>query len=325
MTGRSKILVLGATSLVGSHFVETRHGEGITAVDIEDPRKMGMTVEEYIPLDLSREKALRDMIRKTQCDAVVNFVARTDVDGCEKERPPDVSSPAKIGGARSAWHLNAELPGWLAQETARKGILLVHLSTDFVFDGTRGPYRENALPDPFGPLVSWYGYTKGVGESRVLSINSKGSAVIRLSYPYRSQFVGKLDLARNLVARHDQGKLYPLYSDQMITPTWIPDVTRAVESILATGSTGVYHVASPVVTTPYEFAMVLFTELGIDTEGVHSSRMDGAVVPGVAPRPHSGGLEIRGIRSLGVDPASYIEGIKMFVSEVRSKAQKAVP
>lgn len=325
MSLQVKILVLGASSLVGSHFVASKRGVGICAVDIVDPREKGILVDEYIPLDLSGEDEIRKLVKKTHCSAVVNFAARTDVDGCEKERPASMSAPAAKAGGRSAWRLNAELPGWLAEETARRGIPLVHLSTDFVFEGTKGPYGENAVPDPFGPLVSWYGYTKGVGESRVMAANRKGGSVIRLSYPYRSEFKGKLDIARNLIARHKEGKLYPLYRDQVITPTWIPDVTRTIDVIMKAQVSGVYHVASPVATTPFEFARALFDELGLNSSELRSSRLEGRVVEGVAPRPLVGGLGIRNVRALGIDPASYLAGIKELAEELRATAQKGAP
>jgi dTDP-4-dehydrorhamnose reductase len=320
-----KTLVLGATSLVGSHFVASKRGAGIEAVDIEDPRQKGLQVEKYVNLDLSREDDVRELIRTSPCDAVVNFVARTDVDGCEKERPLDTSSPAKKGSAGSAWRLNGELPGWLAEETAMRDMFLIHLSTDFVFDGSSGPYREDALPDPLGPQVSWYGYTKGLGEVRVLAANDKGSALIRLSYPYRSQFQGKLDFARNLVAKHKEGKLYPLYSDQKMTPTWIPDITNAIEALLSSKAAGVYHVASPIVTTPYEFAKSLFTELGLDTGALRSSQLKGKTTTGVAPRPLIGGLEVKNVRSLGVEPKSYLEGIRTLAREVSAGSRMEDP
>jgi dTDP-4-dehydrorhamnose reductase len=314
------VLVLGAAGLVGSHLLESRKGKGVEAVDQRDPRDIGTPVESFLRLDLTVEENARQLVRRTHCAVVVNYAASTDVDGCEKERPGALPDGEASG---ACWRLNAELPGWLAEECAKRDIFLVHVSTDFIFDGASGPYPEDATPSPFGPKVGWYGYTKGVGEFRVRSKCPNGSAVVRISYPYRARFPAKLDFARNLISRCIEGKLYPLYTDQVITPTWIPDVTGAVEAIMAKRSPGVYHVASPLTTTPYKFARSLFLEMGLITEDLATSRMESAVTTGKAPRPLKGGLQVRDILSLGVDPTSYIMGIRMFASENRTSLRMA--
>lgn len=301
--------------MVGSHFAATWHGGVLEAAGRRDPRASGLVVTRFIPLDLGEEEGVRRLIRESDCTSVVNYVSRTDVDGCERERPTDPSSIGeRVRG--SAWAVNAELPGWLAEECTARGIFLVHISTDFVFDGTSGPYSEETRPSPFGEHVGWYGYTKGMGEARVIrALGPARSAIVRISYPYRAHFEGKLDLARNLLQRQREGKLYPLYTDQRLTPTWVPDVSETVGQILASRSGGTYHVASPSVTTPYEFARALLEEFGDDPETVSGSLLSGSHVAGRAPRPLHGGLRVRNVLKLGIHPVDFRVGVRLLREE----------
>lgn len=289
----------------------------IIAAGRKDPAEYGIRVDGFIPADLNDRTQLTNVIDKSGSDVVVNFAARTDVDGCEKERPGKITEIEKEAKPGSAWLLNGVLPGWVAEEVENRHLFLVHLSTDFVFAGEEGPYPESALPDSFGPKVSWYGYTKGIGEAQVLSHARERSSILRISYPYRSAFAQKMDFARYILSKSKDGTLPPLYTDQMITPTWIPDVTRAIRAVVRLRTTGTYHLASPLVTTPYAFAVVLFGEMGMKNVKIESSLLQGHPARGRAPRPLQGGLGISRIHSLGIEPLSYRDGIKTLAAELK--------
>ncbi len=314
-----QLLVFGADSLVGSDFVARAAGSyEVVAAGRRDPRAAGLPLREFSTLDLSDERATRSFLRTRTDDAAwVNFAARTDVDGCEAERGTAEGPSAPVAPPDSAWRMNAELPGWLAEEARDRAVLLVHLSTDFVFDGTSGPYAEDAAPSPLGPAVGWYGYTKGVGEHRVRASGSR-HAILRVSYPFRSSFAGKTDFARNLISRAHDGTLYPLFEDQQITPTWIPDVAPAVTTLLSRKATGTFHVASPRSTTPLEFGRELLGAMGLATGPLRSARLAAEPVPaGRAPRPIRGGLSVGRIESLGFHPTGFHEAIARLVSDLR--------
>lgn len=306
-----RVLVLGVTSLVGSHFALTWNGGTLEAVGRRDPGSVGLAIPHFTQLDLSEEMRVRRLIRQTRCTSIVNYASRTDVDGCERERPANLSSMGEKS-KESAWKVNAELPGLLAEECAIRGIFMVQISTDFVFDGTSGPYSEDAPPSPFTERIGWYGFTKGIGEARVTrALGPHKCAIVRITYPYGPRFEGKLDFARKLLNAHHQGKLYPLYNDQQVTPTWIPDVSRTVSRIIATHSGGIYHVASPSMTTPYEFARLLFKKFGYDPDVLEACLFSAANLAGRAPRPLKGGLRVRNVLKLGIHPIDFQTGIRL--------------
>ena len=115
-----EVLVLGATSRVGAHFVShPPTGWSVVSAGRTDPRGKGLTVQAHTLLDLSDEAAVRAFLRSSTAEAWVNFAARTDVDGCERERPGDPAEARRATVKGSAWVLNAELPRWLAEEGER--------------------------------------------------------------------------------------------------------------------------------------------------------------------------------------------------------------
>ena len=307
MTGRGEpsVLVFGADSMVGSDFVARLQGS-VAAAGRVHPADRGLRVERFHPVDLSLPAAVGELVRSAPEPTVVNFAARTDVDGVERERGVPTEN---------AWVVNALAPEAIARAAAEVGKRFIQLSTDFVFDGTNGPYGEEAARAPFSDRLSWYGWTKSEGERRA-ALADRTLAIVRIAYPYRAGFPAKLDFARWILAKRRDGTLPSLYGDQQITPTWVPDVTETLQALLARPSSGTFHVASPETTTPWEFG----TELVRVAEGAAPGlpRSELAAVPsgsGRAPRPLRGGLVSRRVRELGVRLTSWREGIGRLVRE----------
>jgi dTDP-4-dehydrorhamnose reductase len=283
----TEVLVFGATSLVGSHFSESSAAEFDLTVAGRRPVAGNVPVRRVERVDVADLPAVRKLVESGPETVVLNFAARTDVDGVERERPAD---PAMARPDSDAFRVNALAPEAMAQAAAKAGKTFVTISTDFVFDGANGPYSEAERPDPFGPAVSWYGWTKGEGERRVRDAHP-GATILRISYPFRAPYGGKTDFAGWIRSRATSGALPPMYADQQITPTWIPDVTRTLRHLVTKPRPGTIHVASPKMTTPFEFAAYLL-ELGPGpapppTAGSLAARLR---EPGVTPRPLRGGL-----------------------------------
>lgn len=301
------VLVFGANSLVGSHFVA--HGRcTVVAAGRTDPRDTGLKVERFCSVNLANRMALSRIIREASEPVIINFAARTDVDGMERERPPPGALPVGDG-----WEVNALAPEAIARATSDSGKHLIQVSTDFVFDGHAGPYSEVETPSPLTSAVSWYGWCKGEGERRVMAIYPR-VGIVRISLPFRVDYPLKLDFARGILRRFRDGSLTGLYTDQQITPTWIPDVTDVLSVMVARQGGGVIHVASPAVTTPYEFGTELIREAGYDPSQVPRSTLASVHAPDRAPRPLQGGLRTGTATDLGVTLTSWKEGIRRFVA-----------
>ena len=306
-------LVLGATSMVGSHFV--RHGGvSCSAAGRTDPRTVGIPVERFDRVDLADPLALHRAVFEAPEPVVINFAALTDVDGIEMQRPADLNAVAG-----DAWVVNALAPAYVAHATYESKKFLVQISTDFVFDGERGPYDESAPRSAFSPRISWYGWTKSEGERRT-SVMDPSAAILRIAYPYRSDFPAKLDFARRILQRYRQGSLPPLYTDQRISPTWVPDVTNALGRLIQGRTSGVVHVASPALTTPFEFASELLRRAeGRAVEIPQGSLESAPRDPRRAPRPLHGGLQPARAKTLQLPLTPWKLGIEQLLESRESR------
>lgn len=306
----AEVLVFGATSMVGSHFV--RHSRlQVHAAGRTDPARVELGTKAYSAVDLEKIEEVEAFVRERPEPVVVNFAARTDVDNIEKARTPS-GVPAS---GDSAWKINALAPEAIARGALHGRKRFVQISTDFVFDGTSGPYDESMAGSALSPKLSWYGWTKSEGERRVRSIYPEAT-ILRIAYPYRSVFPWKLDFARGLVARQRQGTLPALYTDQFLTPTWVPDVTKAILALINANEPGTFHAASPDRTTPFDFARALFQRIGFGQVPLsRGSLVETLRNPAATPRPVSGGLKSDRLARLGVPLTSWQDGIEKLARE----------
>ena len=144
-----RILVLGSSSLVGSHFVETfGHAYELTAMGRRNIFLNKDVISEFTKEDITNKDEFKRAVRSCDAELVINFAAETDVDKCELEREAENGS---------VFTINALAPQWLAEACRDSGKLLFQISTDAVFDGSSGPYAEDDKSGPCTSLMSWYG------------------------------------------------------------------------------------------------------------------------------------------------------------------------
>ena len=227
-----RILLIGKTGQVGRELLSALPAVGdVVATD-------------RAQLDLADFQAIRRVTREARADVIVNAAAYTAVDRAERE--PELAM-AVNGGA----------PGVIAEEAKRLGALLVHYSTDYVFDGNKTtPYMEE---DPTGPL-NVYGSSKLAGEAAIRSSGCR-YLILRTSWiygPHGSNFF--LTIARRALAGED----LRVVADQTGVPTtsaFVADVTAQITGKGAPGS-GVYHAVPEGQTTWFDFARAIVDGLG---------------------------------------------------------------
>ena len=266
-----------------------------------------------VELDITDRASLDDFIKrkKDNFDVVINFAAHTNVDEAEKEK----------GDKKGlAWMINVEGAGNVAEAAKKYGKFLVHISTDFVFPGTKenpGPYPEEAkLPENLNG-INWCGWTKLMGEKKVRELN-KNSAIVRISYPFRSHYTRKIDFARNILQLFDEGKLYPMSTDQLMTPTFIDEAASAIEEICELEKPETFHLASSNTTTPYEFANYLLEKArGAKNVVKKGSLKEFLKAPGRTPRPIFGGLDTKKTQKiLGMKFKTWKQTVDEFIEQL---------
>ena len=234
-----KILLFGAMGQLGTELQRTLapHGE-LFPFDIHN-------------LDLENTNLVRETIHSVSPDVIVNASAYTAVDQAESE-------------SEKAFKVNGEIPGLLAEEAAKLNAFLIHYSTDYVFDGTKGaPYVESDKVSPLGV----YGKSKLAGEEAIRAGNAK-YLILRTSWVYsrnRNSFVTKvLEWAR-------KQEVLKIVSDQVSNPTWARTLADVTAQLLGQGLNslsdycGLYHVAGDGYASRFEWAKKIL-ELDLNKE-----------------------------------------------------------
>ena len=285
---KETLAVIGAKSMIASQFCQQAEGEfALIRADLPE-------------IDITKKDLVENFFKHNSFQWAILFSAITDVTGSEKERD-NKNGPT--------WQVNVDGTRNVAQMCKIYSRGLIFFSTDFVFDGTNGPYSED---DPTGPdlkKISWYGITKIEGEKIVAQVTSH--IILRISYPYSGKDTGKEDLFLRIVKRYERGELYPMYTDQTITPTYIGDIEPALKLLFARQARGIIHLASPQPVTQYDFARYAIDESKIkgpkslETKSILEDHKNENFVP----RPQNSGLMVDKIRSLGFEPTGWQQGI----------------
>lgn len=246
-------------------------------------------------LDITDASALRRVVREIAPDLVANAAAMTHVDRCETE--PDAAEAA-----------NATAPAVLAEICRETGARLVHVSTDYVFDGTGAtPYRED---DPVGPH-SAYGRTKLAGEERVRAA-LPDALIVRTAWvfgPGRNFVRTMLEAAARRL--RGEGPDLRVVDDQRGSPTYSDDLARAILALVEAGGTGTYHVANAGVATWWELARAAIDAWGHPELPIARVRTED--FPRPAPRPSWSVLDIGRAERAGVVMRPWREALHAYL------------
>lgn len=265
---------------------------------------VGVDLPEF---DITSEAQVNDTVSSLSPDVVLNCAAFTSVDNCETARD-------------AAWKANALGPSYLANAAHSVGSLLVHVSTDYVFDGSRPhptPYREDDEPHP----LSWYGETKLAGE-RAVAKNAGEFIILRTAWLYGRH-------GRNFpktilrLALNNPGKALRIVNDQHGSPTWSYRLAGQINKAIACGCRGIYHATSEGCCTWYEFARRFLELMGVEHELIPCST---AEYPTPARRPansilENGRFKAAGINTMGAWDTDLAEFVAAFRDELLQEAR----
>ena len=245
----------------------------------------------HAELDVAERAAVAEALDAVRPELVLNAAAYTAVDQAEDE-----PAAARRG--------NETGPRVLAEETARRGIALLHVSTDYVFDGEKGAaYVES---DPVRPL-SVYGATKLAGEEAVRRANPR-HYVVRTAWLYGP--VGK-NFALSIRAAAERGAELRVVDDQCGSPSYAPHLAMALVRLIETEAYGTHHLANAGVASRHEFAVALLTALGSTArvEPIPTSAW-----PTRARRPRNSALASE--RATGIALPHWREGVRDWAAAV---------
>lgn len=235
-----KILVFGGSGLVGSRFVELNTGY------------FDMSIPVVSDVDILKKDQITKITQEFNPDTVINFAAYTQVEDAE------VQKGDKNG---ICYLINAVGAKNVADVCKQLNKKLIHISTEYVFDGTKesSPYTEEDQPNP----INWYGVTKYAGEQFVLE-SGCASTIVRICMPFSPFYELKKDVARFFLGELQSGRKIKAIADQRVTPTFVDYIVNALKVLTQSDVVGVYHISSIDSVTPLEFAKTIARVFKLD-------------------------------------------------------------
>jgi dTDP-4-dehydrorhamnose reductase len=246
-----KILILGHKGMLGFDLVQKLCiGHEVTGKDIDD-------------FDITSSDDCRDVVLESNPDCVINAAAYTNVDACETDK-------------EKSYAVNALGVKNIAAACKRKNIKIVHFSTDYVFDGTKGsPYVEEDICNP----INYYGYTKHEGEVFLQTL-SKNYLLIRTSWLYG---VNGKNFVKTICEKAQNDKKLDVVDDQIGSPTYARDLAGAVKLLVEENQTGIFHVTNRGHCSWYDFAFKILQLNGISDVVINPMKTEKMTRPAMRP------------------------------------------
>ena len=279
MSGKKKLLVIGASGLLGSKLYSQAAGR----YDISgtyNPEVDGKSSLRLDPLDIGSRDEVEKLFAKAKPEVVVMCAAMTNVDACEKQ--PLVAN-----------RVNATGPVLVARSCKSSGAKLVHVSTDYVFDGAKSrKYTEEDVPRP----ISVYGSSKLAGERAVLSTLPE-SIVARPAVLYGwNPIEGKENFVTWVLKKLRAGEKASLFEDQWISPTFADDLARTLLELAEKDAKGVWHVSGPDCLDRPSCGRIIANVFGLDGKLVAPVPSRSVSLP--AKRPRNSCLDVSKVEKL---------------------------
>ncbi len=259
-----RCLVIGSTGLVGKAVFSSFMRDGMETYGTY----MNHPVGNLFKTDIRDRNSLRKVFEKSRPDVVVMTSALTWVDYCETHQ-------------QETWAINVEGTRNVADLCRKHSSSIVFMSTDYIFDGQNGPYKENAEINP----INFYGKTKAEGEKIVTGLETH--LIIRTTVVF--DYNEPKNFVSRLIDQNKKGMEVKVPNDQYGNPTLASNLSEVVMELVKKGKTGVYNVCGKTWLQRHEFALILAEKLGLDKSlitGVDTEELNQA-----ARRPKKGGLD----------------------------------
>lgn len=288
-----KIIILGANGFTGRRILQrlvTHHSVMACSLHPDISSEEGY---EFQTLDILNFDATDALLNAFQPNVIINASALSVVDYCEQH-------------PEEAYAMNVSAVKHLAEYCQTNPCRLIHLSTDFVFDGTASEaYTELDTPNP----VNYYGKTKRWSEEAIEQA-CNNYAIVRVEVVYGKPFDGQHGNIVHLVKnRLGNGQGIRVVSDQFRSPTWVEDIARAIESLLSDKYQGIYHICGGETLSVADIAFRTAKYFGLDSsliQPVTTEEMNEAT-----PRPLFSPMSTeKAFREFGYQPSKLEEGFK---------------
>lgn len=290
-----KILITGANGFVGfylvKHLLENNFhviatGRGPVRLPFHSSQF------EYQELDFTDNMQVEDVLIKHRPDVIIHSGAMSKPDECEQNR-------------EAAFKTNVTGTIYLKQAAEKLESFFLFLSSDFVFDGKKGMYREEDATAP----VNYYGTTKQLAEGEIIRYPFSW-AIVRTVLVYGKPFLNRQNLLTNTAISLRKGEPLKIFNDQVRTPTFVEDLAKALVSIIKKNAGGIFHISGKDVLTPFEMAVATAKYLQLDESKITPVTEGEFQQP--ARRPLKTGFDIsKAEKELDYQPIHFMDGLKL--------------
>ncbi len=300
---KERILIVGAGSKTATAIKDVLKAETPYELFFIEHVPVPDFTEEVTIASFTNRREIRDVCLRIRPTVIVNTAAYTNVDKCEHEK-------------QEAWVVNVKGVENLVQMSRLVDAHLIHFSTDYIFDGTKGPYTEEDKPHPLG----YYGKTKLASEN-VCKGGSIPYTIIRTNVLYGSTGARHQDFVTWLLGKLEKEEPIKVVNDQFSNPTLVDDLGIAVERIIKRKRYGIYNIAGATWLNRWEFAQRIAEYFGFNKDIIQPITTE--ELGQSAHRPKYGGLvTLKAETDLRMKMSSVENGLSMIKQRVLREARE---
>ncbi len=300
-----KILITGSNGLLGQkliYLLSEKANVQLLATSKGENRIHKKEGYQYKSLDITHENEVSTIVDAFKPDVIINTAAMTNVDACESNK-------------ELCWDLNVNAVKYLIKASEQNNVHLIHLSTDFVFDGESGPYKEIDQPNP----LSYYGQSKYEAEKLLQESNIKCSIARTIIVYGITENMSRSNIILWAKEALEKGNPLTIVDDQFRSPTLAEDLAEGCWLIAQKGKTGIYHLSGKDVMSIIElvYSVADFYQLDktIITPIKSSSLNQAAKRP-----PKTGFILDKAVNDLGYNPCSFKEGLQILDKQLSAES-----
>lgn len=295
---KQRIMIVGSNGMLGQRLTEyylLQNNAEVYCTSNEDESFIPNV--DYDKIDLADKKSVKKAVTKFFPDVIINAAAYTAVDKCESEK-------------ELAWKINVTGVENLIHYAKSVDAKLIHISTDYVFDGENGPYDETKIPNP----ISYYGRTKLASENALLT-SGINYAIVRTNVLYGHAKYGRPDFVKWVVTSLRDGKEINIVDDQINNPTFLDDLVKGIDGLIKFKKTGLYNIGGKEFLNRFDFTIRIADFFELDKSRI--KRIKTADLNQPARRPLKSGLIIlKAETEIGYKPHSIEESLIVMKREL---------
>jgi len=298
-----RVLITGANGMLGEKCAYRLNKKHQTfASDVHEELQYDCPVK-YFQMDVTNPNKVKQVVKEIEPDVIVNCAAYTDVDGSEDNK--ELANDVNVNGIKN-----------LTESAQPFNSHIIHISTDYVFDGSCGPYKED---DEISP-INFYGKTKYDSEQLLVDSNLP-TTIIRTNVLFGNSQSKEANFVHWVIDNLKKGNTIKVVNDQFGNPTWVDSLAEVTEKIIDNHLEGIYHYGGDDYMSRFEFALEIADVFSLDNKLIE--KVATRALKQKAPRPYKAGLISDKLKkSLDVKLYSIKDALKRMKSEIEEVEEK---